>query len=562
MPNFVPCRLQIRLDCSLLERLNCCLLRLRSDVAVAFEHLTADVPGERLNGLLAHVWILRETRDKRVPHVVRPVASFSGFAGKPEGAGAAGFAVYRIADSQAGIRIEGDAMSSTLLVESLDTSGFENGSTDLVRPAPPAGSAALPSTVQPASAATTTPPMDFITAYADYADVFEIPRKAHEWGAIQMISSCLNGRVLIPNGGQVLTLDLWVLLLSASGMGRNTVLGAALDVVDQSGIQGLIRNAAWGSGPAFYQQLAQFPLGLFVWPEWSVVAKTLNDQRFGGVKEWLTDRYDNLRKPESIVYRQTGKKTDTPSIYFPKAPRTNILTSSSEDWFVGNLGQADVTGGFIPRFDLVHLPRSNRLIPKPQVPDTKRIGPLVQQLQAISQLQGDAQFTPQADKLYDQWYRDASGRFNGQPNPVLALPFFNRLRGQVLKLSVIFEASQSCSINVSDPAMVRAIDAAVEIERTIFEILPTSMSREGSEVEKMAELIRNAGSAGRLHSKLTLAYKHWKSREREERLRTLTDSRTIRCFERQTRGRTAKVYVHRDHVKAHKKKHPRDVPRD
>jgi hypothetical protein len=414
--------------------------------------------------------------------------------------------------------------------------------------------------VCPATSASAIPPVDFITAYADYADVYEIPRKAHEWAAIQIIASLLNLlNVLIPYGGQKLTFDLWILFLSASGMGRNTVLSVAQDVVDQSGIQGLIRNATWGSGPAFYQQLAEVPAGLYVWPEWSVAAKTLNDSRFGGIKEWLTDRYDNLRIPASLVYRQTRKKRDTPPIHFKAAPRTNILASSSEDWFISNLTPPDVAGGFIPRFDLVRLPCSNRLIAKPQAPDATRIGPLAKQLNAIVQLKGNAQFAPQSETLYERWYHDAHHRFGDQPNPALALPFFNRLRGQVLKLAVIFEVSQSGSLDVSDQAMQRAIAAALEIERTIFEILPTGMSREGSEVEKMAESIRAGGPAGVLHSKVTLAYKHWKKREREERLATLSDSRTVLCFQRQTGGRTAKVYVHREHVKAYKRKHPQDV---
>ena len=414
--------------------------------------------------------------------------------------------------------------------------------------------------VPPASSASANVPSDFITNYADYADVFEISRKAHEWAAIQLIASLLNGKVLIPHGGQTLPLDLWILFLSASGMGRNTVLAVAQDVIDQSGIQSLVRNAAWGSRPAFYQQLAECPLGLYTWPEWSVVAKTLNDHRFCGLKEWLTDRYDNRRAPESLTYRQTGRKTDTPPIHFDTPPRINIMASSSEDWFVSNLDQPDVTGGFVPRFILIRLPGSNRLIAKPQTPDSTRIGALSQQLAAISKLQGDAQFTLEAEKLYEQWYSDAHKRFDSQPNPALAMPFFNRLRGQVLKLAVVFEVSQYCSLNVSEQAMQRAIDAALEVERTIFELLPTGMSREGSEVEKMEMLIRNSKSKGMLQSKLTLAFKHWKVREREERLHTLTDSKTVRCFQRQTDGRSAKVYVHHKHVTRYKKKHPKDVP--
>jgi len=428
----------------------------------------------------------------------------------------------------------------------------------LVTPAeasPPATGAAQPT----GNTSTTTPP-DFITGYADYADVFEIPRKAHEWAAIQLIASLLNAKVPILNGGQTLTLDLWIMLLSASGVGRNTVLDVAQDVVDRSGIRGLIRDAMWGSVPAFYQQLAESPRGLYAWPEWSVVGRTLNDPRFGGVKEWLTNRYDNQRTPESIVYRITGKKSDTPPIVFTTAPRINILASSSEDWFVSSLDQADVTGGFIPRFVLVRLPQSSRLIPKPQALDSTRIGPLTQQLQAISQLQGNPTFTLEAEGLYEQWYGDAHKRFEGQPNPALAKPFFRRLRGQVLKLAVIFEVSQSGSLNVSKGAMQRAIDTGLDIERTIFDILPTGMNREGSEVQRMEKLIHDAGAAGILHSMLTLAFKHWKKREREERLCTLIESGTVCVFFRQTTGRRARVYVHRDHLKAHKKKRKRDVP--
>lgn len=52
-------------------------------MAIAFEHLTADVPREGFNGLFADAWILCEPRDERVPHIVRPVAHASGFTGEP-----------------------------------------------------------------------------------------------------------------------------------------------------------------------------------------------------------------------------------------------------------------------------------------------------------------------------------------------------------------------------------------------------------------------------------------------------------------------------------------------
>jgi hypothetical protein len=158
------------------------------------------------------------------------------------------------------------------------------------------------------------------------------------------------------------------------------------------------------------------------------------------------------------------------------------------------------------------------------------------------------------------WYSETKRRFRTQPNQSLARAYFNRHRGHILKLAVIFEASQSATLKLSVAAWERAVQFAEQVELCVFKMLPTGMNREGSEIEKMAESIRNTRAAGMLHSKLTLAYKHWRQRDRQERLRTLTDSRTVRCFLRQTKGRTAKVYVHPDYIAAYKKKHRRDSP--
>ncbi len=294
-----------------------------------------------------------------------------------------------------------------------------------------------------------------------------------------------------------------------------------------------------------------------MWPELSVVLRTLRDVRFSGVKEWFADRYDNLRIPPGRTYRDTGRKQDTPPILFGEAPRINVLATSSCDWFIGSLEQEDTTGGFIPRWLLVRLEPPERLLPKPLPLDRESVSVLAEKLKAISELRGSADLSA-VEPMYDQWYRAAFARFRSQPNPALAMPFFNRLRGHVLKLAVIFEASQSVSLKVSERSMQRALGAAWEIERTIFEILPTGMNREGSEVEKMAERIRSAGPAGMLHSKLTLAFKHWKLRERGERVVTLTESGTVVRFLRPTPGRNAIVYVHRDHIRDHGKKWPRD----
>jgi hypothetical protein len=405
-----------------------------------------------------------------------------------------------------------------------------------------AGISEAPLIVTPSSVEVATP--DFISSYADYADVFEMPRQVHEWMAAQLIASALNGKVWIEWGARV-PLDLWVLLLSGSGQGRNTATDVALGTIEEANIPGLLRKATWGSKAAFFQQLAASPRGLYVWPELSVALKTLNDPKFGGVKEWITDRYDNLRVPEAVVYRKTGKKSDTPPIVFNEAPRLNILATSSSDWFINNLEQADTLGGFIPRWLPKQVGKSDRVIPKPVAPDPALLPALAEQLASISSLEGHADLSA-VETQYEEWYVEAKERFSKQPNSALADPFFNRLRGELLKLAVIFEVSESGTTTVTETAFKRAATVVTEAEETIVKLLPSGMTREGSELERMAEKIRSAGADGISKSELTRAFQHVKRRDRDERLGTLLETGRIQVSSKKTAGRSVQRYVHQD----------------
>jgi len=92
----------------------------------------------------------------------------------------------------------------------------------------------------------------------------------------------------------------------------------------------------------------------------------------------------------------------------------------------------------------------------------------------------------------------------------------------------------------------RAVAVAAEAEETIFKLLPTGMSREGSEVERMAERIRCAGSGGISRSDLTRTFQHIRQRERDERLRTLVDSGRVLVKTGKTAGRDVHLYIHQD----------------
>ena len=402
-------------------------------------------------------------------------------------------------------------------------------------------------------------PSDFIRTYARYADVVEMPRSMHQAVGVQIVASVLNRNgVRIPHGGVQHSLDFWIVLLSGSGFGRSTLVTFADRVLEGANLGGLVRNTQWGSAPAFYQQMAEHPTGLFVWGELSEKLKALNDSRFSGLKQCLTDRYDNPKIPDEIGYRQTQKNSqNTPPITFEQAPRINILATSSEDWFFNNLAHEDSAGGFLPRWTLVRATGADKIIPTPLVPDPKLLPPLISSLRKIDQLRGDADLS---DILpyFNEWYIAARKRFANQPNQALAGPYFNRHRAHILKLAVIYEASRSASLRPGEASWKRAERAASWLEETIFSLLGTGMNAEGFALKKMEERIQSVGVDGLALSELTRAFQHEDPRRRLMRITTLKAADTVFTFYRQTPGRGATILVHRNYLDDYQAKNPKD----
>jgi hypothetical protein len=390
-------------------------------------------------------------------------------------------------------------------------------------------------------------PVDFIEAYADYADVLEAPRIMHEIVAMQIVATILNRNgVDFYHGALRVLLDLWVILLSLSGFGRSTLVGLPSGVLKAAGLPDLVRLTDWGSDVALRQDLAEHPEGgLFIWGELSQKLKQLNEARYGDSKQWLTDRYDNFELPEAKTYRKTGKVGDTPTISFHAAPRTNILATSSEDWFFPNLEQDDSSGGFLPRFLIVRASGPTKDVATPPPLDQTKQKALADCLVKIKALRGPASIA-KIEPLYDEWYSAAKRRFEARPGRAMAMAYFGRHRIHILKLAVIYQAASRQTLEVSEAAWSRAVATARKLEDTIFSLLGTGMNAAGYALTKMEDAFRSAGAAGLAKSQFTRAFQQVPLYEREARLKTLVDAETIKEVRRTTAGRSATVYIHRD----------------
>ncbi|MGC2161308.1 MAG: hypothetical protein WA634_05315, partial [Silvibacterium sp.] len=404
------------------------------------------------------------------------------------------------------------------------------------------------------------------------ADVVELPRAMHEAIAMQLVAALLNRNgVHIWNGSIWYSLDFWLLLLSGSGGGRSTLLQFARRIVEKAlppptekklefaspGLvsvvehSNLINNCSWGSPQAFLQEFsdAELARNLFLWGEMGEKLALLNSGPFKqlGAKQWLTDRYDNPDVPEEIRYRRTGKPSDTEPIAFRHAPRINILAGSSEAWFYEFLQKDDSKGGWLPRWIFIRAGKRVRSCSSPVTPDSKLTDGLVKHIQRISQLSGEATMPDEIWGEYHTWYEATQRIFESHPNSALAEPYWNRHKGHILKLAVIYTASMGGDLVVTREAWERARAKSAELLKNIFHMLDTGMTAVGFTLKRYEDRIHDAGEDGMLRSEFTRAFQDDRDRERD--LTTLLSGQVIHQFQKRGGGRPGTILVHRDHCR-------------
>jgi hypothetical protein len=84
------------------------------------------------------------------------------------------------------------------------------------------------------------------------------------------------------------------------------------------------------------------------------------------------------------------------------------------------------------------------------------------------------------------------------------------------------------------------------------------MNREGAELLKIEQRIREGKVDGVSQTVLARAFQSTPKSERTQRIQTLCQGGAVVVFRRETGGRTAIVYVHKDHAEEHRAKYPDD----
>ena len=268
----------------------------------------------------------------------------------------------------------------------------------------------------------------FFDLYCSYAkDFTDAPELIHRRVALSLLSICLNRKVWLVQGARNLYPNIWMVVVAASSFYRkSSSLWIGEDLLKRIPNQNLILAKEY-SYEKFIEEMSFQSVGVFVANEFKTFMEVISKEYNSGMQSLLTDLYDC-----GEGYKRKTKGGGELEI---KEPFINILSASTMDWLVASVKDADMAGGFLPRFLIVHAKDRGKSMPFQPPADQKKRQALIDMLTMACKLKGEVKFSAEAKKEYEIWY----WRFENEclKRKSLLSPFYARLTDYAKKFSMI-----------------------------------------------------------------------------------------------------------------------------
>jgi hypothetical protein len=293
---------------------------------------------------------------------------------------------------------------------------------------------------------------DWIRAYLEYTYASEAPESLHFWTAVSTIAGAVRRRVLVNEHIFEISPNFYIVLVGPAGVvTKSTTLNLGKDLLEQvpdirfgpdSGSWQGVADALSDSIIYFKRRpddeiekptamsaitLAVSELGTFLKPD------------DGQAVAFITDVWDGKRH----TYRHRTRHSGSPEII---NPWMNMIAATTPTWIQNNIPINMVGEGLISRITFVYAEQKRHLVARPS--KLIRGGEyyrmrdmLIEDLVEISNLVGEFQYSPEADKWMDEWYTNhatsrptymASDRYGG---------YLGRKQTFLIKLAMIMSLS-------------------------------------------------------------------------------------------------------------------------
>lgn len=306
---------------------------------------------------------------------------------------------------------------------------------------------------------------DWIEGYLAYTEDSEPPQLFKEWCAVSVIAAALQRKCKLEWGTTVFYPNLYIVLTAPAGKARKgTAMAPARKFIDRIGIplaaeavtrEALIRTLkesesvlSTETGIIVHSSLTVFS------PELTVFLGYNNTQLMSDLTDWFDCS-------EKWVYRTKTAGTDDISGVF-----INMLGATTPDLIRSTLPLDAIGGGLTSRMIFVFEEKKGKIVPFPFVSEeTRKLETkLYYDIECINMLQGQFKFTKEFLSRWGDWYTAQEGKnpFGANYNKAFD-GYIERRPTQVLKLSMVMNASRTDEMVLDEPDLARAIDL---LERT------------------------------------------------------------------------------------------------
>lgn len=359
---------------------------------------------------------------------------------------------------------------------------------------------------------------NFLDEYVKFAsDLTDAPIDFHRFIGYSIVSTLINRRIFFPFGHKPIYPNLWIILLGASSLVRKTT---SLEI-GKSFVQDIDRSLIFPnefSQEKIVEVLSRKPHGIFFYSEFMTLMGLLQKDYMAGAKAFLTDLYDCPRNYIRDTFKQTIEI---------KEPFLNIVSATTLEWFLEQIKEGDLAGGFLSRFIIIPGKRTSRYLALPPEEDLKERFKLIQLLKStMAHRAGKIYFNPEALKAHSQWYMQYT------ESMALVDPrihsFLIRLMQYVLKFSML-----ECVCKNEDSISLSSFNTAIQqvnwIKHHLCETAQTiQFTKESKYRYRILSMIKDHAAAGIERSDL-LRNANISAKELSGILETLVQRNQIAC---------------------------------
>jgi hypothetical protein len=331
---------------------------------------------------------------------------------------------------------------------------------------------------------------NWLEGLAQYVEDTEAPRPFWLWAGIFTINAALQRRVWVRYGLRNVYPNIYLTIIAPPGERKGDPPKLAKKILEKIDIPVAVDSSSKRSMTQELAETARKEQYVYEGKSLPMASMAIVSEEFStllavdpkGIIELLTDLYDS---PDVWKYKTSGKGED----YLYRVC-TSLFVVTTPTWFMNNLPQEAIGGGFTSRNIIISEGKRHKSVPWPTEPNEVLFNKLILDLKLIKNIVGEVAPTPEAKNFFIDWYNTIPQKKASCRNDKVVV-FLNRIHVIALKVSLAIHFAYSDSMQIELEDMQKAIELCDSVIPMVgYALGGQGRSQFGPDVERVMRQIR------------------------------------------------------------------------